>query len=163
LVLATALLPGLAAAGTIGAGERFPSFTVAAWDGASIRSSDLAGRPVVIDFWASWCVVCRQALPALDAMARRLAPRGVVVLAVNVDRDRKAADAWLARHLPGRELRLVHDPDGALLASTGASGMPAVFVVDASGIVRLAESGYAADRVRAIEEAVNALLPAEPD
>jgi thiol-disulfide isomerase/thioredoxin len=158
-LLVLVLLPRLAAAGGVGVGDRLPSFTLTAWDGSRVASSDLAGKPVVVDFWATWCVTCRTALPALDAMARRLRERGVVVLAVNVDRDRKAADAWLAERMPDRRVTLAHDPEGAFLARCGASGMPAAFVVDPDGVVRFAEAGYALDRVAAIERAVDALLP----
>jgi thiol-disulfide isomerase/thioredoxin len=149
----------LASAGTIAAGDRLPAFDLATWDGARLASSAVAGKPVIVDFWASWCVPCRTALPALDAVARRLRDRGVMVVAVNVDRDRAKADAWLAERLPERALTLAHDPEGAFLARCGAGGMPAVYVVDGDGIVRFVESGYALDRVAAIERAAEALLP----
>ena len=80
-----------------------------------------------------------------------------VVVAVNVDRNRSAADAWLAERLPERSLTLAHDPEGGFLARCGAAGMPAVYVVDRDGIVRFAEAGYALDRVDAIERAAEAV------
>ena len=162
LLLLSLLVARVAGADTVGVGDRLPAFTLTRWDGVRITSSELAGKPVIVDFWASWCVPCRAALPAIDAVARRLHDRGVVVLGVNVDRDRKKADAWLAERLPERRLTLVHDPEGALLARCGAGGMPAVYVVDRDGIVRFAESGYALDRVAAIERAAEAVLKA-PD
>jgi thiol-disulfide isomerase/thioredoxin len=158
------LVARLAEAGALAAGDRLPAFDLVAWDGTRLVPADVAGKPVVVDFWASWCVTCRAALPALDAMAERLRDRGVVVLAVNVDRDRSAADAWLAARLPDRHVRLAHDPEGTFLARCGASGMPAAYVVDRTGVVRFAEAGYAADRVAAIEGTVESLLvpAAEP-
>src|SRR5262245_53869683 len=109
LALLLVLLAGrVALAGSVGVGDRLPSFTLKAWDGTALASSSLAGKPVIVDFWASWCVPCRTALPAIDDIARRLADRGVVVLAINVDRDRDAADAWLAQRLPDRRLTLAH-------------------------------------------------------
>jgi thiol-disulfide isomerase/thioredoxin len=162
LLLVSVFLARVAVAATVGVGDKLPAFTLTTWDGKAIASSDLAGKPVIVDFWASWCVPCRAALPAIDAVARRLHDRGVVVLAVNVDRDRAKADAWLAERLPDRRLTLVHDPEGALLARCGARGMPAVYVVDRGGIVRFAEAGYALDRVAAIERAAEAVLEA-PD
>jgi len=149
-----------AGAGGVGVGDRLPSFAITAWDGAPLASGTLAGKPVVVDFWASWCAPCRVALPALDQMARRLRARGVVVLAVNIDRDRAAADAWLAERLPDREVVLARDPEGVFLARCGASGMPTVYVVDRDGIVRFAASGYAPERVADVERAADALAPA---
>jgi thiol-disulfide isomerase/thioredoxin len=162
LVASLVLVPRLAAAGGVGVGDRLPAIELTAWDGTRITSANLEGKPVVVDFWASWCVACRTALPAIDAMARRLAERGVVVLAVNIDRDRAAADGWLAERLAERRMTLAHDPGGALLARCGAAGMPAVYVVDRSGIVRFAEAGYAPDRVAAIERAVESVLTPTP-
>jgi len=158
LVLLVLLAGRIAAADTIGVGDRLPSFSLDGFDGRRISASELAGKPVVIDFWASWCATCRTALPAIDRMARRLVGRDVVVLAVNVDRSRGAADAWLAERLPDHVVTLAHDPEGALLARFGASGMPATYVVDRAGVVRLAEAGYAPERVDAIERAVDAVL-----
>src|SRR5262245_41426523 len=107
LALLLVLLAGrLAIAGSVSVGDRLPSFTVTGWDGTPLASSSLAGKPLIVDFWASWCVPCRTALPAIDGIAQRLAGRGVVVLAINVDRDRAAADTWLAQRLPDRRLTL---------------------------------------------------------
>jgi thiol-disulfide isomerase/thioredoxin len=158
--LVLVLAARLASAATIGVGDRLPPFALTGWDGKPIASADVAGKVVVVDFWASWCTTCRAALPAIDGLARRTADRGVVVLAVNVDKDRAAADAWLAERLPDRRLTLAHDAGGGLLARLGAGGMPAVYVVDRAGVVRFAESGYAPDRVRAIEEALDAAIDA---
>jgi thiol-disulfide isomerase/thioredoxin len=148
----------LAGAGGITVGDRLPAFTVTAWDGTRLESTTLAGKPVVVDFWASWCAPCRAALPALDQMARRLRARGVIVLAVNIDRDRAAADAWLAERLPDHAVTLAQDPEGVFLARCGASGMPTVYVVDRDGVVRFAASGYAPERVADVERAAGALV-----
>jgi len=158
-VMLLVLTARLALAGAVGPGDRLPAFDLTDWDGAPLGSGALIGKSVVVvDFWASWCVTCRAALPAIDAMAERLRDRGVVVLAVNVDRNRSVADAWLAQRLPDRHVRLAHDPEGTFLARCGAPGMPIVYVVDRDGVVRFAESGYAPDRVAEIERVVEGLL-----
>jgi len=149
-------------AGGIGVGDPAPALSLRDWDGKPVTLASYAGKPVVVDFWASWCTTCRAALPALDAVARRQRERGVAVLAVNVDRNRAAADAWLAEHLADRTVTLLSDPEGASLAAFGANGMPAVYVIDAKGIVRFSESGYVPDRVGAVERAVDALSSSDP-
>lgn len=161
LTLGIVLLAAVARAGTVGVGDRAPAWTLVDWQGKAVTSADFEGRPVVVDFWASWCTVCREALPALDALARRARDDGVVVLAVNVDRRRAPADAWLAERLPAPNVTLLHDAEGALLARFGAAGMPAVYVVDRTGVVRFAESGYAPGRVDAVARAVDAIVRPE--
>lgn len=158
LLLTPLFVARLVSAETIDVGDRLPSFTLKAWDGTRLDASAFAGKPLLVDFWASFCIPCRAALPAIDDMAKRLRDRGVAVLAINIDRDRAAADAWLAERLPTRHMTMAHDPEGALLARCGAFGMPTAYVVDRDGIVRLVESGYTPDRVAAIERAIEELL-----
>jgi thiol-disulfide isomerase/thioredoxin len=158
LVALVLLVTTVSASATVRVGDRLPDFALVDFTGKPVGRASLAGTFVVIDFWATWCIPCRTALPALDAMARRWRERGVVVLAVNVDRTRAAADAWLAGRLPDPAMRLVHDPEGTLLAEFGASGMPAAYVIDRDGTVRFAAGGYPADGTDAIERAIDALL-----
>ena len=152
------LVTAVSAPAALRVGERMPDFSLTDFAGNTVTRASLAGAPVVIDFWATWCIPCRTALPALDTIARRFRDRGVVVVAINVDRTRAAADAWLAGRLPAPTMRLVHDPEGALLANFGASGMPAAYVIDRDGVVRFAAGGYSADGTDTIERAIETLL-----
>ena len=60
-------------------------FTVRTLDGRTVRLADLRGRPVVLDFWATWCGPCRASMPHLSAMQDRFAGRGLMVLGLSVD------------------------------------------------------------------------------
>src|SRR5262249_50545426 len=150
--LALALVPATARAGSIQVGDRAPAFTLPAWNGGSVALESLRGRTVCVDFWASWCAPCRTALPALDAVPRPHPHRTLV--SAGIHRRRAAADRSLAERLPGGTvMTLVHDPGGALLSRFGASGMPALYVIDPTGTVRLVESGWTNDRLAEIEHA----------
>jgi thiol-disulfide isomerase/thioredoxin len=155
LVLAVACA-GVAHAGRLGVGDVVPDVALQDWNGRPVALADFRGRPVCLDFWASWCVPCRTALPALDAIARR--HPDVVVLAVGIDRDRTAADRYLADRLPNPAVTLLHDPGGALLGRLGAGGMPALYLIDQDGKVRRAESGYDPDHLPAIERMLEDLI-----
>jgi thiol-disulfide isomerase/thioredoxin len=139
------------------AGDPAPGFTLPDWEGRRVALADFRGKPVCIDFWASWCTSCKAALPALDALARRHG--AVAFLAVNVDRDRDAAERFLTEHLPTHALVLLRDPTSTVLSRYGAAGMPALYLVDSDGVVRLAEGGYGPEGLDRLERTLGALAP----
>src|SRR5262245_15318985 len=74
-----------------------PAFSVRGLDGRAIRLADFRGKPVVLDFWATWCGPCRAGMPHLDEMQKRYAREGLVVRGLSVDalereRAKKFAD-----------------------------------------------------------------------
>ena len=145
-------------ADTVRVGDQAPAFSLATRDGATVASSELRGRVVCLDFWATWCATCKAALPALDALARRPGFEDVRFLAVNVDRDGELADKWLAQNLPGAKLTVLRDDGGSLLARFGAAGMPALYVIDREGVVRHVEAGYETAALKQVESALDALV-----
>ena len=62
-----------------------PDFTLSTLSGAPIRLSELRGKVVLLNFWATWCVPCRTEMPSLEALYQRYKDRGLEVLAINVD------------------------------------------------------------------------------
>ena len=99
------------------------SLTAAAADPSG--GLDLAryrGKVVLLDFWASWCEPCRHSFPWLNEMQAKYAERGLIVIGVNVDRERADADRFL-RDVPAG-FDIVYDPDGSLAAQYDLPGMP---------------------------------------
>jgi len=99
-------------------------------EGESVRLADFAGRPVVVNFWASWCVPCRKEMPALQAAAEQLEGR-VAFVGVN-HQDGRSPAAEFEREV-GVTYPSGYDPDGAVARDFGVVGLPTTVLVDARG------------------------------
>lgn len=110
-----------------------PNFTLQTLDGETVRLSELRGKPVVINFWSTWCVPCRQEHPVLQK-APDLYPEVTFVGIVYQDEARKAK-AYLKRD-PVKYDQLM-DPDGKVAIAYGVTGVPETYFVSPEGrIVR---------------------------
>lgn len=107
-------------------------------DGESIVTSDYRGRPLVLNFWGSWCAPCVDEMPYLQEFADAADGR-VVVLGVNYQ-DQADPAAGLVDEL-GITYDLAVDEDGALFRGVGGFGMPTTLFVDEDGVIRFRQTG----------------------
>lgn len=105
--------------------------------GGSVRLADLRGQVVVVNFWASWCVPCREEHPALVSAANNYQSQGVVFVGVNYQDQQSSAIGFLdelGRADPAA-YRYVTDPGSRLAVDFGVFGVPETFFVDREGTV----------------------------
>jgi len=157
-VAVIALATRTARAAAVQVGDRLPTVSVSDWQGDAVDVTAAPSQVMVIDFWASWCQPCRAALPALNEIARRHAAAGLQVVAINIDKAQAPADAFIGKFVPALAMTLRRDASGAALARFGAAGMPALYVVDRRGVVRLVEAGFTADKLGDVEALLVNLL-----
>jgi thiol-disulfide isomerase/thioredoxin len=123
--------------------------------GKPISLKSLAGRVVVVDFWASWCAPCAKSLPRLSRMRRD----GLAVLALSIDEDRgKALDFLERKERTAPTLDYLHDAKRAVAEAYDLGGMPSLIIVDRKGVLRYRHDGYTEADMKAIESEVAALL-----
>jgi thiol-disulfide isomerase/thioredoxin len=89
------------------------------------------GKVVLVDFWASWCVPCRRSFPWMNDMHAKYGDQGLVIVAVNVDRDSAAAARFLAE-VPA-DFRIHYDNEGAVAEAFGVEAMPSSYVIGRDG------------------------------
>jgi thiol-disulfide isomerase/thioredoxin len=134
------LLPA-GAAGALQAGERAPSFSAPALVGAGeVSLADHVGRVVYLDFWASWCPPCLEAMPRIEELREEFSRQDFEVVAVNVDRDPRRAARLLEKY--GVGYVSASDPEGRLPERFGIATMPTSFLIDRRGVVRYVHEGF---------------------
>jgi peroxiredoxin len=112
-------------------GARPPDFTARTLDDRTLSLTDLKGRVIILNFWASWCLECRPELPVLQQLHRDFGPRGLVVVGVNA-REASATARRYADRL-GLTFPLVLDPDGKVNGLYGVIGLPTTFLLGRDG------------------------------
>jgi cytochrome c biogenesis protein CcmG, thiol:disulfide interchange protein DsbE len=112
-------------------GKPAPAFSLPTLDGGMLASAQLAGAPVIVNFWASWCTPCLQEHPLLMELARS----GVTIIGVNYKDDPRDAQQWLARH--GNPFaRVARDADGKVGLDWGVYGVPETYALDGGLVIR---------------------------
>lgn len=120
-------------------GDKAPNFRLAAPDGKLVALSDFRGRPVLLNFWATWCVPCRAEMPMFEEIYRQESTAGFTVLAVNLAEPPAPVVEF------SKELRLTFplllDQDRSVAAQYKVFGLPASFFIDGQGSIRSVKLG----------------------
>jgi thiol-disulfide isomerase/thioredoxin len=124
----TAVVEQGAQSGAFRVGDTAPNFWLQLEDGRYVRLSDLKGKPVVINFWATWCPPCRAEMPEFVKTA---ADEDLIVLAINDGEDRKAVEEFAAAF--GMTMPVVLDRNGMLGERYLVQGLPTTYFIDSQG------------------------------
>lgn len=133
-------------------GDEAPAFSLPAADGGTVDLRELRGTPVLVNFWATWCLPCRLEEPAL-ARAERQHGHALEILAVNQGEPADVVAAYARER--GLAYRVLVDPDGEVGRAYGLIGMPTTIWVDAQGRLAHVDHGVLTDE--RIERQVEAL------
>ena len=114
------------------------------------------GKVVLVDFWASWCVPCQQSFPWMAAMQEKYAARGLVIVAVNLDQERAAADRFLGAD--PHDFEYIFDPEGRLAEAHALEVMPTSILFDRAGRAVFRHSGFHIEKAAEYESHIVAAL-----
>ena len=115
-------------------GHPAPSFTLRTFDGKRISMAQLRGRPVVVNFWASWCQECKTEHPSLLRAWHVYGHRGVTFVGIAYQDGESAARSFLKKY--GGGWMQLADPNQNTAINFGVSGVPETYFIDRRGIVR---------------------------
>jgi thiol-disulfide isomerase/thioredoxin len=160
-------------------GKPAPEFTLTMLDGdgktRSVSKADLAGKVVMIDFWATWCGPCLMELPEVAKMIEAYSKeqKDVVIVALSQDRGENKTDevrALVEKTLTAKKLALQNapvgqvalDPAGSLGDAFHVEGLPTVVILDGKGVVQSVHVGYSEDVRDTLTRDIDTLLGGEP-
>lgn len=121
--------------GTI-TGNRAPDFTLQAIDGKKITLSELRGKKVIVNFWATWCQPCKDEMPYIQEIHQEWSDKGVTVLAVAVNKNQALAGVEQFIRDTGYTFAVLFDSKGEVAELYQVSEIPKTVLIDADGIVQ---------------------------
>ncbi len=133
-----------------------PDWSLSDAEGNLISLSDLRGKIVILDFWATWCGPCTRTMPLLDEWTRNYLPQNAVVFSINVwEEDREGAIRFMNENQYAMHLLFGTDE---LTEAYGVGGIPYICLIDEQGMVRFSEIGYNPDLVSVINGWMDTIL-----
>jgi thiol-disulfide isomerase/thioredoxin len=145
----------LTASAELSRGEKMPPMTMTDLNGKQIKIA-ASGKVQIIDFWATWCGPCRQAIPGLQALHKKYQSRGLQVIGVAMQSG-TAQDVKQFVKQHGMTYPICMPPD-SVLHKYQVQAFPTLYVVDKKGVVRHAQVGFSLASEKAIHQAVTQLL-----
>jgi cytochrome c biogenesis protein CcmG/thiol:disulfide interchange protein DsbE len=161
LLLTAGLITGSAPVVALEEGQPAPDFTLPdIQDGKpAITLSELRGKTVYVDFWASWCAPCLRSMPLINELYAQYRDQGFEVIAINVDDPIEDGREFLLD--TPLDYLIAADTKNEVLELYGVRGMPTSFLVDSEGVVRMVHMGFRDNDIVLIETAVTGLLDAQ--
>lgn len=128
-------------------GKPLPEFTAVRLDATPLTREDLAGKVAVLEIWATWCGVCRETLPMVEAVHRTYKDSGEVAFwAISVDeRDRSDIDLENVFHSLRVTIPIARDPEKTLATALDIAGVPTMLVVGRDGTIEYYQTGSRPD------------------
>jgi len=137
-----------------------PDFTLKALDGKEITLSQLKGKVVLLDFWATWCAPCKKSIPHLIQLYKEYRGSGFELVGINID---KGDTETVRRFVTSMDIPypVVTAPED-VIRSYRVTGIPATFLIDKEGRIRERMAGFDSTTARQLATQVANLTSEKP-
>ena len=133
----------LAVAAPLKEGDAFPDLNQFGLEGTV---PDIHGKVVIVDFFASWCHPCQESFPVMEELYQQYAGKGLVIIAVNVDKNKADMDDFLKTH--PASFVILRDASNKLVSQVKIPTMPSSFLLDRDGKIHAFHRGFKGDETR---------------
>lgn len=130
---------------TVEAKEAAPDFTLALIQGGNFHLGDHKGKPILINFFASWCLPCRDEAPVLEKIAHEYGAKGVVFLGIAVDDTEEKMKGFMTKY--GVTFPVGLDKTASVQKSFGLYGIPTTYFINKQGIINYFHSGIVTEEL----------------
>ena len=130
-------------------------------DNGNISLDGLKGKVVYLDFWASWCGPCRKSFPWMNRMMQRYRDKGLIIVAVNLDKSHDLAQKFL--HDYPAQFTVAYDPEGDIAEDYAVEGMPTSYLIDHQQHIVKEHLGFRDQDTLGLERDIQRLLDAARD
>lgn len=142
------------------AAQKAPDFKLGVnKSGQEVTLASFKGKTVYLDFWASWCIPCKDSFPWMNKMQQTYRDQGLVVVAVNLDEDRAAAKDFLNK-IPGN-FSIIYDPKGEIATKYQVEVMPTSYIIDKNGNLVSRKLGFKLKDRSKMEQSLKQALAAK--
>ena len=142
--------------GGISIGNRAIDFELQTLDGKTVKLSDYRGKPVLLNFWATWCGPCRSEMPYLQQINDSYSASGLVLLAVDIDESPDTVKKFMADL--NLSLTVPMDVGKKVAKAYGITAIPSTFLIDKNGIIQQKILGAFPDKAT-IENELKKIIP----
>jgi len=139
-----------------GLGDDAPAFSLPSLSGKKRDLQDFRGKVILLNFWATWCVPCREELPELEKMQQQFRTKGFEVIGINLDKKPKSAEKYVQDF--ALSYTILHDPEAEVMQQYPGRAMPISYLIDRSGRMQKIFFGFNRKKVPEMSDAIQTLL-----
>jgi cytochrome c biogenesis protein CcmG/thiol:disulfide interchange protein DsbE len=149
----------VALTGQAWAGKTMPKFQLSTPQGQLVSSESLLGKgPIIINFWATWCIPCMQEMSAMKPMFEKYKAQGLQVVSISIDDSKTAPKVPAMVRQKGFPYLILLDPTKDVYRKFGISNVPELLIIDSKGNIVVHHQGYTPGDEKETEAKIRQLL-----